>query len=171
MLLVGAGLMIRSFLELQRVNPGFDARNVLTMQINLPRNNYREPAEPRAFQQQLLQRLNPCPASKSASLSMALPPNLLVMRNPFTVEGQLRDSQPVADQLLVSPDFFGTFGIRLLEGRAFTDADKQGAPDAMIISEYHGSPVFPRRKRRRQEDSDRGLRRPGIFRNRRRRRR
>jgi putative ABC transport system permease protein len=142
-LLVGAGLMIRSFLELQRVNAGFDARNVLTMQINLPVNPYRTEARSAAFHQQLIERLNSLPGVESASLTMALPPTLLMMRNPFTVEGQIRDSEPVADQLLVSSDYFDTFRIRLLEGRAFTDADKVGAPLVIIIDQTMARQYFP----------------------------
>jgi putative ABC transport system permease protein len=143
MLLVGAGLLIRSFLELQRVNPGFDARNVLTLQINLPGNPYRDQARSATFHQQLIERLSSLPGVESASLSMALPPNLLMMRNPFTVEGQVRESEPVADQLLVSPDYFDTFRIRLLEGRAFTDADNQGAPQTIIIDRTMARQYFP----------------------------
>ena len=145
MLLVGAGLMIRSFLELQKVDPGFAARNVLTMQINLPRQ-YRDAARHAGFQQQLLEKVKSLPGVETASLSMALPPNLLVMRNPFTVEGQLPaagDSQPVADHVLVSPDYFKTFGVRLVEGRDFTEADNRDATPAIIINEEMARRHFP----------------------------
>jgi putative ABC transport system permease protein len=125
------------------VDPGFDGRNVLTMQINLPGNPYRDRARAAAFQQQLVERMNALPGVESTSLSMALPPNLLVMRNPFTVEGQPRDPQPVAQHLLVSPAYFETLGIRLLEGRVFTDADNLGAPQTMIIGKTMAQQFFP----------------------------
>jgi putative ABC transport system permease protein len=138
MLLVGAGLMIRSFLRLQRVNPGFTPDRALTAQIVLPRSSYREDARVGAFQRQLLQRVQALPGVQAASVSMSLPPNLLIMRNPFAVEGQTPSpgqSLPLAEQLLVSPDYFRTLGIQQLAGRAFTDADDANAPQVVIINE------------------------------------
>jgi putative ABC transport system permease protein len=145
MLLVGAGLMIRSFLSLQKVNPGFDASHVITMQVNLPRNKYQEPAQGAAFQQQVLQKLQGLPGVESASLSMALPPNLLIMTNPFTVEGNppaQGEASPLAEQLLISPDYFKTLGIKLLHGRAFTEADNQDAPPIIIINKTLAETYF-----------------------------
>src|SRR5262245_31273799 len=116
LLLVGAGLMIRSFLRLQRVAPGFTPDRVLTAQIVLPQSSYREDARVGAFQRQLLQRLQALPGAQSASVSMSLPPDLLIMRNPFAVEGQTPSpdqSLPLAEHLLVSPDYFRTLGIEI----------------------------------------------------------
>jgi putative ABC transport system permease protein len=145
-LLIGAGLMIRSFMRLQQVNPGFNPNNIITMQINLPGNRYRDPAQGAAFQQQFLQKVESLPGVESASLSMALPPNLLIMTNPFTVEGNPPapgESQPLAEELLVSPNYFKTFGIRLLNGRFFTDADNRDAPSAFIINKTMAETYFP----------------------------
>ncbi|MEW6127991.1 MAG: ABC transporter permease [Acidobacteriota bacterium] len=136
-LLVGAGLMIRSFQTLQQVNPGFNPHNVVSLQINLPRNKYPDAAQVATFQQRFLQGVESLPGVESASLSMALPPNLLIMTNPFTVEGNppaTGEAQPLAEHLLVSPDYFKTLGIRLINGRVFTDADNQDAPAAIIIN-------------------------------------
>ena len=146
MLLVGAGLMIRSFLELQRVDPGFDPDRVLTAQIVLPRTRYGEESRVGAFHQQLLQRIQSIPGVESAAVSMSLPPDLLVMRNPFAVEGQTPapgQSQPIADQLLISPDYFHTLRIRQNAGRAFTDSDTSDAPPVMIINEAMARQHFP----------------------------
>jgi putative ABC transport system permease protein len=77
---------------------------------------------------------------------MALPPNLLIMTNPFTVEGYPPapgESQPLAEELLVSPNYFKTFGIRLLNGRFFTDADNGDAPSAVIINKTMAETYFP----------------------------
>jgi putative ABC transport system permease protein len=145
MLLVGAGLMIRSFLSLQKVNPGFNANHVVTMQVNLPRNKYQDPAQGAAFQQQVLQRLQGLPGVESASLSMALPPSLLIMTNPFTVEGKPPapgEAPPLAEQLLISPDYFKTLGIKLLHGRAFTEADNQNMPPIIIINKTFAETYF-----------------------------
>jgi putative ABC transport system permease protein len=146
LLLIGAGLMIRSFLRLQRVAPGFTPDRVLTAQIVLPQSSYREAARVGAFQRQLLQRVQALPGAQSASVSMALPPDLLIMRNPFAVEGQTPSpgqSLPLAQQLLVSPDYFRTLGIQQRAGRAFTDADDASAPQVVIINEALARQYFP----------------------------
>jgi putative ABC transport system permease protein len=146
LLLVGAGLMIRSFLRLQRVNPGFAPDGALTAQIVLPQSRYREAARVGAFQRELLQRVQALPGVQAASVSMSLPPDLLMMRNPFAPEGQSPSpgqSLPLADQLLVSPDYFRTLGIQQLAGRAFTDADDASAPQVVIINETLARQYFP----------------------------
>jgi putative ABC transport system permease protein len=146
LLLVGAGLMIRSFLGLQRVNPGFAPDRALTAQIVLPQSSYREAARVGAFQRQLLQRVQALPGVESASVSMSLPPNLLIMRNPFAVEGPAPSpgqSLPLAEQLLVSPDYFRALGIQRLAGRVFTDADDANAPQVVIINETLARQYFP----------------------------
>jgi putative ABC transport system permease protein len=145
-LLVGAGLMIRSFLQLQRVNPGFNPDHLLTAEIVLPQNRYGTPERVGEFQQRLLQDVQSLPGVQSASASMALPPNLLMMHNPFVVEGHLPapgESQPLAEQLLISPDYFRTLGIRLNAGRAFSDADNASSPPVVIINEKMARSYFP----------------------------
>ncbi len=146
MLLIGAGLMIRSFQSLQQVNPGFNPNHTLTMQINLPRNKYRDAAQAAAFQQQFLQKVESLPVVESASLSMALPPNLLIMTNPFAIEGNLPapgEAQPLAEHLLVSPNYFKTLGIKLINGRVFTDADNPDSPSVIIINKTMAETYFP----------------------------
>jgi putative ABC transport system permease protein len=146
LLLIGAGLMIRSFLQLQRVAPGFAPDRVLTAQIVLPQSRYREDASVGAFQRQLLQRVQSLPGAQAASVSMSLPPNLLIMRNPFAVEGQTPspgESLPLAEQVLVSPDYFRTLGIKQLAGRVFIDADDSAAPQVVIINEALARQYFP----------------------------
>jgi putative ABC transport system permease protein len=145
LLLVGAGLMIRSFISLQKVHPGFEARQVVTLQMNLPRDQYQDPARGAAFQRQVLQKLQALPGVESASLSMALPPNLLIMTNPFTVEGSPPspgEALPLAEQLLISPDYFHTLGIKLLQGRAFTEADNNDMPPVIIINKTFAETYF-----------------------------
>ena len=146
MLLTGAGLMIRSFVNLSHVDPGFDPDGVLSMRIELQSATYPEDAQAAALHGQILSRVRSLPGVRSAALSMALPPNLLVMSNPYTVEGRVlpRDqAQPVADQLLVSPDYFRTLGIAMRAGRAFTDADRDGSPLVLIISETMARRLYP----------------------------
>ena len=146
MLLTGAGLMIRSFVNLSQVDPGFDPEGVLSMRIELNQAAYPEDKQAAAMQEQILARLRSLPGVNHAALSMALPPNLLGMSNPYTVEGRALppgQAQPVADQVLVSPDYFRTLGIALRAGRAFTDADRDGSPLVLIISETMARRLFP----------------------------
>jgi len=146
MLLTGAGLMIRSFVNLSHVDPGFDPDGVLTMRIELLDATYPDDAQAAALHGQILSRVRSLPGARSAALSMALPPNLLLMSNPYTVEGRVLPpgrAQPVADQLLVSPDYFRTLRIPLRAGRAFTDADREGSPRVLIISETMARHLFP----------------------------
>jgi len=145
-LLVGAGLMIRSFVQLQRVNPGFNPDHLLTAEIVLPQASYSTPVRAGEFQQRLLQDVQSLPGVRSASASMALPPNLLQMHNPFVVEGQIPspgEPQPLAEELFVSPDYFRTLGIRLNAGRAFTDADNSSAPQVVVVNETMARSYFP----------------------------
>ncbi len=160
MLLIGAGLMIRSFLRLQRVDPRFEPDRVLTAQIVLPQSRYREAVRVGDFHQQLLRRTQGLPGVQSASLSMALPPNLLIMRNPYVVEGPAPapgQSLPTADQLLVSPDYFRTLGIRINAGRSFTDADNSGRAVRHHHQRGARASAFPPAGSDRQADANRRL--------------
>jgi putative ABC transport system permease protein len=144
MLLVGAGLMIRSFLQLQQVNPGFNPDRVVTAQIVLPQNRYGTPARVGEFQQRLLQNVQSLPGVQAAAASMSLPPDRLMMHNPFVVEGQPPapgQPQPSAEQVLISPDYFRTLGIRLNAGRPFTDADNTAARSYLPNQNVVGSHI------------------------------
>jgi predicted permease len=137
-LLTGAGLMVRSFVELRRVDPGFDPGNVLSMVVTAQEASYPEEEQVGALQQQILARARSMPGVQSAALSMSLPPDLLIMTNPYTIEGRTPApgaSPPLAEHQLVTPDYFRTLGIRLRAGRTFTDADRSGAPQVVIINE------------------------------------
>jgi putative ABC transport system permease protein len=146
MLLVGAGLLIRSFQRLQSVSPGFDGEGLLTASVSLPEVRYPEEPARAAFFRQLLERAGSLPGVQSAALTMALPPHLLVMTNPYTIEGRpLPPGQqaPAVAQLLISPGFFRTLGVPLLRGRNFTEADSATAPPVIIINETMASSLFP----------------------------
>ena len=146
MLLIGAGLMIKSFLRLQAVDPGFSPTNVLSMQISLPNGKYPRRPNIDAFYDQLLPRVKSLPGVQFASASMSLPPDRLVMHNPFVVEGQpvpAGQSAPSAEELLVTPDYFKTLGIPLLRGRNFDDADTEDKPDVIIVNEIMARKYFP----------------------------
>lgn len=144
-LLIGTGLMIKSFMQLQRVEPGFDPANVLTMQLSLPPATYREDHQYVAFYQQLFEQIKATAGVKSAGAISELP--LTRQRNdaPFTIEGQPplpTGKQPVADVRTITPDYFSAMGIPLLRGRHFTDADTQQSAKVIIINDTLAQEFF-----------------------------
>lgn len=160
MLVLGAGLLLKSFLRLQVVNPGFPSRNLLTMQVTLQHARYPKDEQISAFYQRLLDRMEVLPGVQSAAITMALPPNRLEVTDNFTVEGaRLDPSQPMplADLIFISPGYFKTLGIPVVKGRTFTDADRADAPKVAIINEtmakrfWPGDPVGKRLKTGGQE--------------------
>lgn len=146
-LLVGSGLMLRTFIKLRQVDVGFNARNVITMRVPLPDAKYpfslnpKEPREPAglAFSEQLLARIESIPGVQSATFGTRFP-----LAVGFDV-GKLMsiESQPVTslDQVplvsfgLVSNDYFKTFGIAVRQGRSFNDTDKGNSQPVAIINE------------------------------------
>src|SRR5215475_6716950 len=155
-LLVGAGLMARSFVKLRQVPIGFTERNVLTMRVPLPAAKYLPPTganDPRnpaglAFYEQLLERVEALPGVKAAAVSSVLP--LGSMGNwgkPFSIEERPAppslDQTPVVRFALISHDFFRTFGIAMRQGRSFTAQDKENSQPVAIINESLRRRFFP----------------------------
>ncbi|HVE79834.1 MAG TPA: ABC transporter permease, partial [Gemmatimonadaceae bacterium] len=146
MLMVGAGLTIHSLLRLQRVQPGARADHVLVARLSLPEARYPEPAQTEAFFDQLLARVAASPGVSEVGIGMAVPPNRLVMTDPFTPEGKTfaaGESAPLAEELMVSPGYFRALGIPLARGRNFTDADREGAPPVAIVNETMARRFYP----------------------------
>lgn len=136
-LLVGAGLLIRSFVRLMDVDPGFRAENVLAVSIPLPPSRYPEASQQAAFFQRLLERVRELPGVQSAGAITDLP---LFGGNStgFDIEGRplaAPSERPMTDYRSTTPDYFRTMGIDLIAGRAFTAADKADSPDVAIINE------------------------------------
>jgi putative ABC transport system permease protein len=145
-LLVGAGLMLKSFLRLQEVNPGFRPDHLLTAQISLPPARYAEDHKIITFYQELINRMKSLPGVQAVGISMSLPPNRLSLSNDFGIEGRPLapgQTRPIAEEMTISPDYFTALGVPLLRGRFFTDADKAGAPPVLIINETMARHYFP----------------------------
>jgi predicted permease len=145
-LLGGAALLLHSFLRLQRVDPGYDTGPLLTMQVSLPNARYDDGAKRAAFFRDLVAKSAGLPGVRSAAVSMSLPPDRLQMHNPYSVDGRAippGQTPPLAGQLLISPDFFKTLGAPVVAGRAFTDADRDGAPPVMLINQAMARQIFP----------------------------
>jgi putative ABC transport system permease protein len=136
MLLVGGGLLMRSFLSLLRVDPGYDSANVLTFQVNLPFDLYPE-ARLRTFAQDLVERLRSVPGVSSAAYANQLP--MVGLRD--TAGGLWKSPDPnrrgapdAADARFVSRDYLDVMGIRVVAGRGFNDADSAGRPKVVLIN-------------------------------------
>ncbi|MFP5261697.1 MAG: ABC transporter permease, partial [Blastocatellia bacterium] len=146
MLLLGAGLMVRSFTGLLRVDPGFDPENVLTIRLALPASRYPESGQQAAFFQQALSRLESLPGVQYAGAVSALPLSGAEEASGFMVEGgPAVDSSemPMSDRRRASANYFRAMGIRLINGRYFTEADNQSAPPVAIINESFARQFFP----------------------------
>jgi predicted permease len=136
-LLVGAGLLMRSFWKLQQADSGFQAERVLTASLSLPGARYREAPKVAAFQEQLLERLAALPDVQVAGLTSDLPWTGYDENASFNIEGRASapDDRPSARYHFVSPDYFRAIGVPLLEGRFFNVADRQGAPRVVLINQ------------------------------------
>ena len=137
-LLIGAGLMIKSFIRLLQVDPGFDRRNTLTMLIALPRQRYSKSEQQRAFFEQLIERVGALPGVEAAGAVNSLPLSQTQEGRFFVIEGDTRsvdDVDPGAGYRTASADYFRAMGIPLLSGRSFTERDNQVASGALIINQ------------------------------------
>ncbi|HST22681.1 MAG TPA: ABC transporter permease [Blastocatellia bacterium] len=138
-LLVGAGLLIRSFIKLQSVNPGFDSRNVLTMQLDLSGPNYKTGTQVIAFHNLLLEKIKALPGIESASTRSFTPvaSDAPYAYLSFAIEGVPVDvaNRSVAYYNAVSPDYFQTMRIPVLKGRQFDEHDVRKAQNVTIVNE------------------------------------
>jgi len=146
MLLVGAGLLAKSFFNLMRVNLGFKPDNVLTLSVSLPRGRYPDGQQQIAFFQQALQRITALPGVRAAGAALSIPLGRNTFGFNFSVAGQpemLDTERPSATYYAVSPKYFDTMGIPLLKGRDFSEGDAQGAPGVVIVDEALAQRFFP----------------------------
>jgi putative ABC transport system permease protein len=146
-LLVGAGLLMRSFLKLQAVSPGFNPQNLLMVRIGLGGPKYQTDASVIAFYDQLIDRIKSLPGVRSAAVRSHIPiaANEGYANWSFAVEGRLVDlaNRPTAFYNCVSPDFFRAMEIPILKGRPFDKRDVKGAQNVIIINETLARRDFP----------------------------
>ena len=137
-LLVVAGLLLRSFLRLQAVDPGFDADRVLTLRVDLDRKRYGSPAQQSGFFQEAVRRAAAVPGVESAAFASSMPlTGFSMIRRGVQVEGRPpipMEDQPEVAVILAGPDYFATLGIPLLRGRAFDANDREGGMPTVIVS-------------------------------------
>jgi len=145
MLLIGAGLLIKSFAKLQNVNPGFSTENVLTAQIALPVARYPDAAAYRAFWARLLERTRAIPGVTSAATTTNVPFNGMVSSGSYSIVGRIAapgEAAPHGRQEIVGGDYFKAMNIPLLSGRTFNDGDTIEAPPVCIVDEYLAKKYF-----------------------------
>lgn len=137
LLLIAAGLLLRSFSRLLQVDPGIDAHNVLTMDVSLPTVKYAKPEQQIAFFDELLRRISTIPGVRETSMSAALPLSWKRI-TPMLPEGQAEvplSQRPFIDVEAISPHWFQTLRVPMRTGREFTDADNAQAPKVLIVNE------------------------------------
>jgi putative ABC transport system permease protein len=147
MLLVGTGLLIRSYVQLQHVEPGFEPEAVTTFSLSLPATRYSDPASPRAFVSALLSRLEGEPGVQSAAVAMGLPftSDLNVITG-FRHEGQAEPdsaSMPTASMRIVSPEYFEMMKIPIRAGRPFDRRDTATSLEVVLINDRAAQRFFP----------------------------
>jgi putative ABC transport system permease protein len=137
-LLIGAGLMAKSFHSLMRVSPGFRTEKILAADLSLPPSHYRDARRIAAFQRDLLQRVRNAPGVQSAGLTANLPLSGSDNSWSFDIEGRgpwPPDVDPTAKYRVVTPGYFETLAIPLVKGRAFAASDAEDAPLVVMINE------------------------------------
>jgi putative ABC transport system permease protein len=142
-LLVGAGLMVKSLVRLQRVEPGFDPESVLTMNINLNWSKYNRPEQTRDYFTRLVRKVQESPGVSSAAVASTYPMNRTSLAfGPFNrniqIEGRLvGPTEPVtqADFRVASPDYFKTIKLPLIKGRFFTEADDEKSLPVALVNQ------------------------------------
>ncbi len=144
-LLVGAGLMVRTLWNLRGVNPGFEAQHVLTMTVGVASTDYATDKQEAAFYQELLRRVRVVPGVQSAGLTDALPLEG-GSTQPVAIEGQPvvdMSHQPEVATRLASPGFFSAMHIPLLRGRDFSDGDNASSLPVAVVSESMAKQFWP----------------------------
>jgi putative ABC transport system permease protein len=133
-LLLGAGVLIRSMWNIQRVDPGFQSDGVLTMRLTLPRERYAEDAAG-AFFDSLIERLEAVPGVRSASAASQFPP-MAAFDTQFTLEHKVEPGStlPTALSTVASPGYFATLGVPIQAGRAFNASDRLNTPPVVIVN-------------------------------------
>jgi len=143
LLLLGAGLFLRSFHAFRAADPGFDPEGVVTARYWLPFATYPDEASQRAFRQAVLERLRAIPGVEAATITRAGPLGGFHATQQFIPPGGDPESAPTVAYVHVGTDYFRTFGIALRAGREFGEQDRPGAPSVAVVSESMARLAFP----------------------------
>ena len=145
-LLAGAGLMIRSFFNLERLDLGFSPEHLVTMRLQLPEQTYGTPEARRSFYDRLLPKLGAVPGVESVALATTMPPFRAFGRG-FEIDGrapaQGNDNELRAPMVTISPAFFDVLGRPVRQGRGFQQGDGAPGSEVVIVNERFASRFFP----------------------------
>ncbi len=145
-LLVGAGLLMRSFARLLSVSPGFETENMVKAEISLPRFQYSRPEQWTAFSSELMTRLQAKPGLQDSAIAVPLPILDNSINLPFAIAGNPPPQQGATDTanyVATSPGYFRVMGISLVRGRLFSEDDSASTPPVALISEALARRYFP----------------------------
>ena len=144
-LLIGAGLMVRSVMRIREVQPGLQPQNLLTAKISLPREKYKDQESANRFYEQLLERLNSVPGVEAAGLTSHLPIEEMGSNANITVEGKTYppNEGPLVEFRVVSDNYFKTANIPLLRGRVFSKEQGDDNQPVVVINEAMAKEIWP----------------------------
>jgi putative ABC transport system permease protein len=144
-LLIGAGLMIRSVLRIREVEPGLKPQNVLTAKLSLPREKYKDAESAIRFHQQTLERISNLPGVESAGLISHLPIEERGYNGNISIEGKTYppNESPLVEFRVVSEDYFQTAGIPLLRGRLFSKEERDDTQPVVVINDAMARQIWP----------------------------
>lgn len=146
-LLIGAGLLIRSFVGLLQVDPGFETTNILTIPLELPKYAYPEAAQQAAFYTQLMERVKALPGVVAVGATSELPPTKSSHSHGISIEGRpnidLSNESLAVQDRLATPDYFRVMGIPLIAGRAFSEGDTSSGAPVIVINQTFARRFFP----------------------------
>lgn len=147
MLLIGAGLLIRSYRSIQNASPGFDPNGVLSLRLSLPAVRYTTPESVYNFYKQLGERVGRLPGVEAVGMNLTLPlSNYTAAWGPIDVEGYVPKAATeliISNERFISPDFFKAMGMRLIDGRQFNEHDIKGSLDVVIANEEFVKRFWP----------------------------
>ena len=147
LLLIGAGLLIRSYQRVWNAYPGFDSHNVLSLRLSLPSVKYPKPESITEFFRRLVERLQAAPDVESVATTYSLPMSTVALAwEPIAIEGYAPAGAQeliISNVRIVSPDYFRTMRIPLVKGRYFDERDAKGAPETVIVDESLAERFWP----------------------------
>jgi len=145
-LLIGAGLLVRSYSHIQNASPGFDPNNVLSFRLSLPGSKYKSPAV-LAFYKQLTDKIKALPGVEAAGTSYSLPMSSVALAwGPITIEGYVPKNPTdfvMSNERFVSPGYFSAMRVPLVKGRYFDERDVKGAAETVIVNENLAQRFWP----------------------------
>nr|MBA2503680.1 ABC transporter permease [Pyrinomonadaceae bacterium] len=145
MLLIGAGLLLKSFVRLLDTDPGYDAARVLSVTLPISRSKYAEPEKQTAYFQSILQRVRTLPGVETAGATNLLPLGNRDTFNTFNIEGRppaAPGARTAARDAVLTPDYFRAMNIPVRRGRDFTERDTSGSPPVIMVNEAFARKYF-----------------------------